>query len=144
MTKKLLLQVALSTILVGMFSTQIKAKEVSCRVVKNGVEHVAKIMTSSGKVESFFYGSMGKNGNTCEVIGSRQKKGSSWIDGQGNKALVSLSFNGDEIAKISLLNADPNFTINILTPLTNICGVGGYIAKSVVINVKKKTCILQD
>lgn len=136
-------------ILLGMiltFSSAVveAAQEMSCRAVKKGVEHVAKITVSNDKIESFSYVSVRKNGHTCEVVGSRQEAESSWLDEQDNRMLVSLFFSGQEIAKVSLQNANSEFTIKILTPITSVCGVKGYIAKTVVITANKRTCSLGD
>ena len=137
--------IGLSTILISSFVIAEVAQEISCRaIIKKDLQHIAKITMADGRIKSFSYVSARTNGHTCEVIGSRQDTESSWVDEENKRTFVSLFFGKQEIAKVLLKNADPEFTIKILTPITSVCGLKGYIAKTVVITAHKKTCILQD
>jgi hypothetical protein len=135
---------ALCAVLMFVFANLAAAKEVTCRANKGGSSYFAKIAKSEGKIESFFYGDMESEGATCEVTGSRQKVDSTWVSQNENQSLVSLTLDGKEYAKVLLVDTDPVFTIKILSPLSAICGIHGYIERTVVVTTNKKNCKIQN
>lgn len=110
-----------------------RAEEMSCRAIENGIEHVAKVEITAGKVAKFFYGSMSKNGNTCEVAGNRAAGRTTWGDDSDGSMTVTIPLSSQKQAHVALRQKKDGISIQILSPLTDVCGVGGFISDEVLI-----------
>jgi hypothetical protein len=103
---RLLYVAALGAVLVTSVANSADIKEMSCRATRSGAEHVAKIAISRARMVSFFYGSMKKNGNSCELFSARGEKGASWVDEKDGKTLVSVFAGEEEVGKVLIQSVD--------------------------------------